>query len=70
MATRTVNIGYRYLDRVDPDAFLRRQYTPDGATQDTPEADINTRIKGEERMGSRLTTPTSLRTASTIERKG
>ena len=51
VATRTVNIGYRYLDRVDPDAFLRRQYTPDGATQDTPEADINTRIKGEEKDG-------------------
>ncbi|MFL3644724.1 hypothetical protein [Xanthomonas campestris] len=51
VATRTVNIGYRYLDRVDPDAFLRRQYTPDGATQDTPEADINTRIKGEENDG-------------------
>ncbi|BBK03046.1 hypothetical protein Xcc3_43530 [Xanthomonas campestris pv. campestris] len=51
VATRTVNIGYRYLDRVDPDAFLRRQYTPDGATQDTPEADINTRTKGEEIHG-------------------
>ena len=51
VATRTVNIGYRYLDRVDTDAFLRRQYTPDGATQDTPEADINTRIKGEEKDG-------------------
>ncbi|MCM5548773.1 hypothetical protein [Xanthomonas hortorum] len=51
VATRTVNIGYRYLDRVDPNAFLRRQYTPDSATQDTPEADISTRIKGEEKDG-------------------
>nr|WP_241236698.1 hypothetical protein [Xanthomonas sp. BRIP62415] len=51
VATRTVNIGYRYLDRVDPDVFLRRQYTPDGTAQDTPEADINTRIKGAEKNG-------------------
>ncbi|MEA9656179.1 hypothetical protein ABFU65_21220 [Xanthomonas campestris pv. raphani] len=48
VATRTVNIGYRYLDHVEPDAYLQRQYTPDGAAHDAPEADINTRTKGEE----------------------
>lgn len=51
VATRTVNIGYRYLDQVDPQEFLRRQYTAGSAGADAPEMDIDTRIKGEEKDG-------------------
>jgi len=51
VATRTVNIGYRYLDRVDPEEYLRRQYTAGSAGSDAPETNIDTRIKGEEKDG-------------------
>lgn len=48
VATRTVNIGYVYLDRVSAEAFMRRQTVPDGSGEDAPEMDIQTRIKGKE----------------------
>lgn len=51
VAVRTVNIGYRYLDRVDTQEFLRRQYTSDGSDGGTPEMDINTRIQGDDKDG-------------------
>lgn len=51
VATRTVNIGYRYLDRVDPQEYLQRQYTAGSVATDAPEMKIDTRIKGEEKDG-------------------
>jgi len=51
VATRTVNIGYRYLDRVDPQEYLQRQYTVGSVGADAPEMNIDKRIKGEEKDG-------------------
>ena len=51
VATRSVNIGYRYLDRVEPQEFLRRQYMAGSVGADAPEMNIDTRIKGEEKDG-------------------
>lgn len=48
VATRTVNIGYDYLDRVSIEEFMQRQTLPVGSGEDAPEMDIQTRIKGEE----------------------
>ncbi|QNH27154.1 hypothetical protein G4Q83_18500 [Xanthomonas theicola] len=51
VATRTVNIGYHYLDRVDTHEYLRRQYTPDPGEEDNPEERLEHRIQGEPAYG-------------------
>ncbi|QNH10695.1 hypothetical protein [Xanthomonas sp. SI] len=51
VATRTVNIGYHYMDRVDVHASLRSQYTPDPGQQDNPAERLETRIQGEVTYG-------------------
>lgn len=46
VATRTVNIGYHYLDRVDVHEALRSQYTPQSWDNDEPQARLEERIEG------------------------
>lgn len=51
VATRTVNVGYDYLDQISAEEFVRRQTEPTGSADEAPENDIRTRIKGEEING-------------------
>lgn len=47
VATRTVSIGYNFLDRVDVREFLRGEYTPQSWDHDNPQARLEERIEGE-----------------------
>ncbi|MBO9828502.1 hypothetical protein J7373_09610 [Xanthomonas sp. A2111] len=51
VSTRTVDIGYLYLDRVDVHEFMRRQYTPDSSEEGNPEERLEGRIHGEQIYG-------------------
>jgi hypothetical protein len=51
VATRTVNIGYSYLDRMDTHEYLRRQHTPDPGEEENPEERLDDRIQGEPAYG-------------------
>lgn len=51
VSTRTVDIGYLYLDRIKAHDFLRRQYTPDSSDEDNPEERLEGRIHGEQIYG-------------------
>ncbi|KWV12647.1 hypothetical protein [Xanthomonas translucens] len=51
VATRTVNIGYSYLDRVDVREALRNQYTPSSSEQDNPAERLESRIRGATTYG-------------------